>query len=547
MIALILITASINFFTSKNINEQYDHLLEITVEEVNLLDDIMIEQGQIAANIRSYMLVHDESYIDGVVEREQKVDRFIDELRASIRQSEFLTLLDEIDFHQETHATIANDILVAAEQEDTVAMQRIANDMTPHNNAIFQLSTELKEKLEANIEREKDELTATIEKSNTIVFGILMLALVISITITYVMNRNLSRPIRSTTFALKEMANGNLSISHVKATTKDEIAQMATALNTMLDTWKQVIQKINGTSNELAAQSEELSASAEESLASSEMVAQSAEQNMKNSEIQANYITQSIHSVQEVGLGIDQIADSNEEMLHSASEMGHYVTEGVDVVRDVSSHMNAIDEMIQQSATIMEEMAQKSIEIQEVSTLISGISDQTNLLALNASIEAARAGEHGKGFAVVAEEVRQLAEESQTSAAKIEMMITEVKQASERAVGAIIAGQEKVKSGLKSSERSLGMFSNIESSVGDVNGKIETISAAIEEIQAMATEVTTNTESLHSLAEDAANSAQETGAATEEQLAAMQEITSSSEALSVLAEDLRDEVAQFKI
>jgi methyl-accepting chemotaxis protein len=50
---------------------------------------------------------------------------------------------------------------------------------------------------------------------------------------------------------------------------------------------------------------------------------------------------------------------------------------------------------------------------------ITGIAGQTNLLALNAAIEAARAGQQGRGFAVVAEEVRQLAEESQSAAGDI--------------------------------------------------------------------------------------------------------------------------------
>ena len=71
-------------------------------------------------------------------------------------------------------------------------------------------------------------------------------------------------------------------------------------------------------------------------------------------------------------------------------------------------------------------LSQAATRIGDVTKLITTIAEHTNLLALNATIEAARAGETGKGFAVVAERSRHWP--VKTAKATYEISATSAKQ-----------------------------------------------------------------------------------------------------------------------
>lgn len=546
VLLLLLVISILASITLSSVSNRYQFLLDDRVQKVNLVKEIEIAEKGVERSMLDYVLFNTVASKKDVTVQMESAKSLSDELRGRLFSPETLAMMDDLDKKTEAFSLKVDEAITAKQNNDT-SINKLTNEAKIMNAKMIDVLEDIQQFLQDDMDKTREELANFEEWVNIFIYILVAASILLGIVVAYFISRSIANPVKKVTAGLSEIAIGNLVVEPIHIKNKDEVGAMATAFNTMSADLKQIVSGVRDSSLQLAANAEELSSSSEESLASSQMVAKSAEEQMATSEQQVRHMVASVNSMGELSQGIGQISIDNEEMLHSAEDVTILVKKGSDVVSDVASQMNTIHSTFKETTAIMQNMAKHSNEIQAVTALITDISEQTNLLALNAAIEAARAGEYGKGFAVVADEVRKLAEQSRTSASEIEKMVQMIQTASGDAVKAITVGGDKVENGLSKTNESLHVFTEIESAVGVVSTKIESVSASIEQIQAMAESVSEGAHEVQRLATLAADGANDTSAATVEQIAANEEISSNAQVLASLAEKLQSEVGHFKL
>lgn len=275
-------------------------------------------------------------------------------------------------------------------------------------------------------EVDEAEALEPINKMQRVVAICLLFIAVGVILMGIFLSRIISAPLIGVSRALNEIERDSDLSKRVPVKSKDEVGQMSSSLNKLLDTLKDTISEIRETVTTLVGQSEgllDMSNSLEESASTTavrmERVSESAQDVSHNNETLAA-------SVEEMSCSVTEVSQSSQEAASVATETTVRVKEANELMADLDN---------------------SSAEIGQIVELITTIAEQTNLLALNATIEAARAGDVGKGFAVVANEVKELASETSKATSDITAKVQEVQARTGKAVtqiGEIAALSEKV-------------------------------------------------------------------------------------------------------
>ncbi len=309
---------------------------------------------------------------------------------------------------------------------------------------------------------------SNIKRALGIYITILILISIVIMFFNFTSSKLIAFSFKNLGIDLTKIANGDVSFEIPKgfAERKDELGEIAIAINTLLNNLKKIIGDIREGSDNLASASYEISSS-------SQQLSQGANEQAA--------------SIEEVSSTMEQISANIEQNTSNAQ-----TTEKIS-----GNAQKGIIQVAEGAAKALE----ATKEISEKILIINDIAFQTNILALNAAVEAARAGEHGKGFAVVAAEVRKLAERSRTAADDIVALASQSELLAEESA-------DKMKETLPEVDKTSKLVQEISAASVEQNNGANQINMAIQQLNSVTQQNASSSEELASNSEELSSQAE---------------------------------------
>ena len=407
--------------------------------------------------------------------------------------------------------------------ENSKEIDELTGEMADSAAAIVKGSGAMKADLASDQQRLEAESDATIVKTQNLILMLAAGGFLLGAVLAILLGKGISRPMIAMCKAMRELANGNFDVVLPGLGRKDEVGEMAGAVEEFK------LQAVAKAERDAAAQEAHNKASSEARRVELIRFADEFEtavgaivSNVSASAVQlesaAGTLTRTAETTQSLSsqvAGASEEASSNMQSVASATEeLSASVDEIGKRVRESNRIAEAAVKQAEQTDGRIGKLSRAAQQIGDVVKLITAIAEQTNLLALNATIEAARAGESGRGFAVVAAEVKSLASQTAKATDEISSHISGMQDATQESVAAI-----------KEIGGTIGQISDIASSI---SAAVEQQSTATQEIARSVQNVAQGTNEAAANIMQVNRGATETGSASEEVLNSARTLSSES-------------------
>ncbi|MCL1067480.1 methyl-accepting chemotaxis protein [Shewanella olleyana] len=366
--------------------------------------------------------------------------------------------------------------------------------------------------IQESVSRSESSLVLTLS------IGLVLLLLMAIATISIA--KSLSGSAGHLANSLGELADGKGDLRHqLDVTGRDELGQVSTNFNRFLRLLADSIQQVVSVTAPLLQSAESLK----------ERMGTATQATEKQS-LDAKAVQ---HSMEEMGLSVNEISQSAQQAAEAADSAEQEATNGLAVVASTINISQELNAEIEVASDSINELAKDTESVNSILNVITSIAEQTNLLALNAAIEAARAGEQGRGFAVVADEVRALASKTADATKEIREVLSRLKVAAESSVSTMDVAIGKASDNEKHARETGDVLKSIQEQIVSINTMNTHIAAATEQQSAVAAQVSHNVVEMN-----------ESFVQTLDILAEVQDV---SEGLLGFSDELQSATSQFKL
>lgn len=397
--------------------------------------------------------------------------------------------------------------------------------------------------------RSQEEVNEALR--NTIISMVIpmLLVFVIAIAIGMFIVTRIVKHLDGAVENLGTLSNGMLNLEMKKdlVVRKDEVGDIARAIQRLIESMRDIITNITTSSQALQGFSEEFAASFDHIAESINNVNIAVDEIANGSSSQAAETMSASQKVTQMGTALDETTANVETLGSSSVKMREYnktAAKNLDELSAISETTKSSVLLVQNQTNQTNDSAQ---EIREATELITDIANQTNLLSLNASIEAARAGENGRGFAVVADEIRNLSEQSRESAEHIVEIVNTLIANSNTSVTTMNEVAENIRTQNNKIEETGEMFRSLNKEIAEVTEAIEKIRKQTEALDVQKKEVLDIVDGLAAIAEQNAAGTEETSASMAEFHEIIDSCHEATSELTKLAQDLAEHTERFTL